>query len=182
MLSVATTPEEVQAGILALDSALAGLSSLPAREAADLIQALPRARSWVAVQVNGEWKVGFSKFVGHVQPNGAPLTPALYARQRRNISGTDSERAIKRLAGTAYRVGAGGKGTRNQHHPAVDTVLSTCRRIGKQPNTLAEVYVLQGQDLPESEREKVAMILASIQAAKLSNQAVRNLLERIEEL
>jgi hypothetical protein len=106
----------------------------------------------------------------------------IYARERKNISGTDSERAIRRLGGTAYRVGTAGKGTRKQHHPAVDAVLSTCRNLGKQPNTLAEVYVLQGQDVPESERQKVAMILASIQAAKLSDKAVENLLEKIEEL
>lgn len=182
MLCVVTSADEVEAGVLALDHALASFASLPAREAADLKQALPRAHSWVAIQTNGDWKVGFSKYVGHIQPNGAPLTPAIYAAQRKKISGTDSERAIKRLAGTAYRVGRSARKGHGTQHPAIHAVQAVCRRLGKLPNALAEVYVLQGQDVAPQERDKVAMILAAVAAANLSKDALLDLAGKIEAM
>jgi hypothetical protein len=183
MLPTITSPAEVDAGIVALNAALDGFSALGARPAADLRQALPRARSWVAVQKNRKWLVGFSKFVGHQQPNGAPLTPALYAKERRTISGTDSERAIKRLGGTSFPVGAmATNATGSPQHPAAQAVEALCRRFGKQPNSLAEVYVLRGQEVPEEEREKLAILVAAAKAAKLSPRAREELIVRVKAL
>jgi hypothetical protein len=183
MLTAVTGRDEVEAGILALNDSLENFSALAAREAADLKQALPRARSWVAVHKDGRWSVGFSKFVGHRQANGDPLTPAAYARHRRNISGTDSERAIRRFPGTAYPVGWMADGsTGSPQHPAAQAVESLCRRFGKQPNSLSEVYVLQGEDVPAEERSRIDIVLAAVGAAKLSREGRALLMERIEAL
>lgn len=183
MLPVVTAREEVEAGILALHRALDDFSALPARAAADLKQALPRARSWVAVHRGDRWHVGFSKFVGHCQADGSPLDPAVYARHRKTISGTDSERAIKRFPGTAYPVGWMAEGsTGSPQHPAAQAVEKLCRRLGKQPNSRSEVYVLQGEDIPSEDRSKVEIVLAAIEAAKLSREGRIYLMERIKAL
>jgi hypothetical protein len=183
VLTVATTREEVEAGILALDQSLRNFSALPPREAADVKQALPRARSWVAVYRNGQWVVGFSKYVGHRQVNGDPLNPKLYAKHRHDISGTDSERAIKRLPGQAFPVGWMAEGsTGSPEHPAAQAVERLCQRFGKQPNSRSEVYVLQGEDVPFEDRSKVAILVAAAKAAELSPKGRAYLLERIAAL
>jgi len=183
MLPTVTSPAEVEAGILALDAALKRFNQLPAREAADLRQALPRARSWVAVQKNGQWLVGFSKFVGHLQTSGAALTPAAYAAHRRQISGTDSERAIRRLGGTSFPVGSMARNASAAPlHPAAQAVQTLCRGFGKQPNSLAEVYVLRGHEIPEEERDKLAILIAAVEAAKLTRKGRQELVARIEAL
>jgi hypothetical protein len=183
VLPTITSPDEVEAGILALNADLDNYGALPPRAAADLKQAFPRARSWVGIQQKGRWLVGFSKFVGHLQPNGAPLTATIYAAERRDISGTDSERAIKRLPGTAYPVGWMSKSSPGRpQHPAAKAVEALCRRFGKQPNSLAEVYVLRGQQIAEEEREKLGIILAAVEAANLSPEALDDLIERVEAL
>lgn len=174
-LPLVTNPAQVEAGIIGLNGAYANLKTFKKKEREDLVQALPRARAWIAIQRNGKWRVGFAKYVGY-----QGQTPPTYAANRVNMSGTEAERAIKRLGGTAYPIGPAA--TASAAHPAIDAVRKLCAEFGKQPNSLAEVFVLAGEEVPEAERGKIDMVLASIKAAGFSKEAFNRLFEKAKAL
>ena len=179
--ALVSTVEQVETNIETLYKTLENLPPAADRTAAeaDIVQALPRARQWVAVRHGDDWRVGFAKFVGHADIDAEGYSKYRKTRDSTRLDGTKADHAIKQFSGKSYAIGFNAEGPRN--HPATDAVRNICRVFGKEANAVAQVYVLDEQ-MSEADREKVDMLLASLGVANLSTAALEELGTRVIEL
>jgi hypothetical protein len=129
--SLVATRDQAVLQIEQFMKALAALNTLPTPVREDMLQLVTHAQVWVARLVDGQWRVGPAKFVGH---DG---TPGQYHEHRdTKMSGTRAVQVLKRWAHTV-----------EPNHDAYQAVFALCASLKVMPNKRFTVLLLDSMEV-----------------------------------
>lgn len=156
--------------VLAYDAAVQNANRFSGTVKASLLNTLSHTQAWIAISRNGRWIVAPVKFAGHV-PDGGTMSPELYDQHRTKLSGTQASGRIGEIFGDWNEA--------PKSHPARAAIRSIAQSMGKDLRADCGVYVLNGEALPDNERQMVESLEALITSQNLSEDALASLAGRI---
>lgn len=167
------TRDEVISNILTYDDALRNLGRYSPEVQRVMLQTLTRAMGWVFLKHGNAFRAGPLKFCG----GGVSMTPEKYAKDPAKIGGTSASARIGELffddgeLWDDYELDDTSRSVRD--------LRALAASHDRQLKSNARFYGLPGENIDDTERNKVELLVKQVTLAGLSDNARVALLARI---
>jgi hypothetical protein len=159
-----TSRKQVIRNILSYNDAVPQREAMLAEVKRSFENTFRHTQAWFAILRQGQWFVAPAKYAGYQD-----MTPERYDAERIGLSGTLASGSIAALGYTEVHMG----------HPAYDAMYRLTSQVGIPHRQGTRVYVINGEELPETDRVIVEAVLALLENAGISQAAKDRLRERI---
>jgi hypothetical protein len=167
------TRDEVIANILTYDDALRNLGRYSPEVRRVMLQTLTRAMGWVFLKHGNAFRAGPLKFCG----GGVSMTPEKYAKDPTKIGGTSASARIGELFFDDGELWADYE--LDDTSRSVRDLRALAASHDRELKSNARFYGLPGENIDDTERNKVEQLVKQITLAGLSHNARVALLARI---